>query len=401
MKFLLSLFALFQFFLPSFDFKRIETITAGIKEKPIMFWDPYILKEGNDTHLFFGTLFCKKGSQYNIAWNPQQPTDCQLKDVIFAIGYGYRKNGSGEFIFRKQPVLYPGTIGSWDDNYIETPSVVKVKNKYYLFYSAWNKRQWKRYQIGVAMLKGSGELQKELLEKNRQFKRLLAEPLLPRSSIPHRFDRDNTQEPSVIFKDGTFELFYIGIRASKKGKDIPSGEPIGEGPLRDSQSIFEELGFGQACFNSELKNIPCKNQLAKEALLTTTFKGDNFKGDYINIPEIRYFNGRYYLFYTDFSTGKGPLFKGNEIKYRTSVNLIDWSWPKLVLGPSTKGEDNWGLSAPTFAFGDNSIELYYSGWGLFSPSKGDLCLQDRFRIALNLKHSQCVSSNLGYARSSL
>lgn len=367
-----------------------------------MFWDPYVLKEGSKTHLFFGSLFCKSPAGYQLFWDPQQPKACDLKEVIFAIGYGFKAHPQDPgYKFRSSPVLAPAAPGQWDDHYIETPAVIRVEQDTYLFYSAWNQRQWKRYQIGVARLTSpTGPLEQTLLQTDRPFQRLQPDPLLPYSGQLQRFDRENTQEPSVVYRDGRFELFYLGIQARNK----QSQQPLGNGPLDDSAE-FESLSLGLACFDRQLQHQPCPQQLDQQPLLQTTFKQGQAQGAMVNIPEVRWSEAlqRYLLFYTDFATGTGPQFQGNQIAWRHSVDLKNWSAAQMALAPGADPEANWGLASPSFQLQGRQLELYYTGWGLHQPTQPQpgACFQERFRTPLDPQHQRCISASLGYAQAQL
>ncbi|HIF01726.1 MAG TPA: hypothetical protein EYG03_10380 [Planctomycetes bacterium] len=243
-----------------FQFTKTRNIPAGVAGNPVMFWDPFILRDGPKVHLFFGTVFCQKQGRAHVSWNPENPGDCAFRDedLFFAIGYGFLDERQGTAIqFRPTPVLYPGKPGSWDDYYVETPALVRKSDTYYLFYSAFPRAAAKRYQIGAATLQvGSGEsLEDALLRDEKTFERFSDEPILRPSRTGLHFDRDNTQEPSILLRNnGQFELYYLGIRATKAN----SSDQIGDAPLIDG-SQFQEIGFGRVLLDENLQRVPSTN----------------------------------------------------------------------------------------------------------------------------------------------
>ena len=62
-------------------------------------------------------------------------TDIELKKEIKIIGHA------------KKPCLTPGQLGCFDDNGVTPSSVIKIKNKIYLYYVGWKPRSTTRYSL--------------------------------------------------------------------------------------------------------------------------------------------------------------------------------------------------------------------------------------------------------------
>lgn len=371
------------------DFRPEAPLAAGLAGRPLFFWDPFIYKEGALTHVFFGSLFCRRGQTYDYTWNPANPQACRLDDAIFAIGYAL-DDGSGRWRFRHTPVLFPAAAGAWDDHYIETPSLVRAGGRYLLFYSAWPKARFKRYQIGVAALAGGSGLGKRLLDDESGFQRVGSAPLIPSGD---GIGRENTQEPSVVLNGRRLEIFYLGLVADRKG----SSQPLGAAGLSEQTADLRAISLGRRCFDFGLRALNCGPQPA--ALLQTRFEPTGPSGAMVNTPEVLLVRGRYLLFYTDLGSGRGPYFQGNHLSYRFAPDAIHWSDAIPLVGPSA-GESAWGTASPTAAVMAVSaraltLDFAFTGWGSFKPaSASGTCFEGRFRTPLDLAHRRCVTSSL-------
>jgi len=377
-------------------FRKTRNIPAGVAGNPIMFWDPFILREGPKVHLFFGTVFCQKQGRAHVSWDPKNPGDCAFKDeeLFFAIGYGFLDERQGSAIqFRPTPVLYPGKPGSWDDYYVETPALVNRAGTYFLFYSAFPKATAKRYQIGAATLTLSGgeSLEQALLSGEQTFNRFGNGPILAPGRTGSHFDRDNTQEPSILYRNGRFELYYLGIKATKPNSSVP----IGDAALIDG-SQFQEIGFGRVLFDDKLRRIPSDDD--HRAFLSTQFQESGVTGDLVNIPQIMFHDGRYHMFYAPLD-GTGPSHQNSSIAYRSSSDGIEWSQPKGLLQKGTGQEDNWGIMAPCPSINGGRFELVFTAWGHWSKLAPTQCLKGRFRtpVGIGTDHQGCLSMSLGFA----
>ena len=59
----------------------------------------------------------------------------------------------------KKPSLYPGILGTFDDNGVTPSSIIKIKKKIYLYYIGWKPRCTTRYSLvaGLAISKDNGK----------------------------------------------------------------------------------------------------------------------------------------------------------------------------------------------------------------------------------------------------
>lgn len=346
---------------------EVEIFKSGMTNTPMNLWDPYIHEDQKGTHLFFGTLFCRLKTQYTLFYSPGS---CEIDKSIFAIGYGFKAKGENDFRFRSSPVLDPGAQGQWDDNYVETPSLVKVEGNYFLFYSAWNKKAWKRYQIGVAKLESDSLNQ--LLLSDQKFSRIFSIPLIAPTHSGTDFDRENTQEPTAVWNEEKerFEVYYIGIRANQKGSTL-SLSP--EAPLDDKFADIKEIGFGRKCFDINLRSLDCENH----ASLSTRF--DDFSRlDFINMPEVKINNGQYWLFYSDLSSAGSDNdfpYGYKRTSYRTSYDGLNWSAPSII--QETLGR---GVHSPTVTFGPSGFSVFAQSWWFINANEPKDCFENYFSL---------------------
>lgn len=372
-------------------------VAAGLADRPLFFWDPFVYAEGGRFHWFFGSLFCRRGSRYELMWNPADPQACRLEDAIFALGYGLEA-GDGKWRFRRTPLFYPAPAGAWDDHYLETPSLLQAAGRFLLFYSAWPKTRYKRYQIGVATLPAAAGLAERLLDEGLHFTRWSDKPLIPSGA---GIGRENTQEPSVVRRGQRLEVFYLGLQAERR-----DGSRLREtDPLAEAQAAVRRIALGRRCFSLSLRPLDCGPQPA--ALLETRFTPKGLAGDMINTPEVVWSGRDYLLFYTDLASGRGPYFQANRIAYRRSADAVHWSEPVMLVGPEP-GESDWGTASPTAALlgmsaGHLDLMFGFTGWGRYAPVQAQpgACFQGRFRTPLDPGHQACVTSSLMRGRLSL
>ena len=392
----------------AFQFATTNMMASGVWGNPMMAWDPDIIREGNKVHFFFASLFCKKDNDWYFSWNPDDFNACSIQNVSFSIGYAFKDESvSDKFVFRPTPLIELGKIGEWDDGQIETPEVIRRGSKYFMFYSAMPKNRKTpndksaRYQIGVASIDladhGGSSLQDLLLKDTQiRFQKNIANPILPNSNIIDRFDRENTQEPTVIYRDGRFELFYTGIRADKKG----TNQPLDQDEALLDNAEFREIGLGRICLNDALSRQACP--LDDKPLLTMKFTPGGPEGTMVNMPNVYWHQNRYYLFYTR-DGGKDDNHQGEKIYYRTTLDLINWEKENLIIAGGESDEDNWGVHSPAVAMIDTDrgsfFEMVYQSWGVGPRGEDNpFCIKKRFRVSTNSDAKLCNSTAIGFAR---
>ncbi len=111
-------------------------------------------------------------------------------------------------VYPNNPILAPEQPGCWDSCALGTMTVVRVANVYHMYYEAWGKqgKGYKGYnlcdystlQIGHAVSRDGAHWTKDP-----------ANPVLPHGT-GNDWDRDGTWDPSVLYEDGQFKMWYGG-----------------------------------------------------------------------------------------------------------------------------------------------------------------------------------------------
>lgn len=206
---------------------------------------------------------------------------------------------------------------------------------------------------------------------NTMFERINPQvPLIPGSSLGH-FDM-NTQEPSIIYRNGNFEVYYVGLEFNK---DIP---------LDNLQDLAGLLGvdLGKAVFDRDYNLI--------SRTPTLLLKG-------INTIEVNEFNSKDCMFYTTFGDNDG-VHGGEEIAYRISNDQgKTWSDETIIL---SKGNDypfnNRSVLASTVFNDGKDLYMFYTA---SEVGDIDICYsapQERWGVPIN-NESQCNYLTLGRA----
>ncbi|MHC4267845.1 MAG: glycoside hydrolase family protein [Planctomycetota bacterium] len=318
----------------------VAVISAGQRKLPLIVSDPCVLKDDMGYHLFYTTPFCGKDSIYNYTWwNPISYFSCTTMDMTYSVGYAFSSDKGITWEFRPTPVILTGN-SNWENRKIETPNVVKVEDKLYLFYCAdGNSELIQRFQIGVASLYlGEKSIYDKLMIERTMFDRNgRTTPLISKNPIGF-FDM-NVQEPSVIYRNNSFEVYYVGLELKE---DIPLNNETG-------LDILIDIGMGKAVFNKNLELI----SRTVEPILTG-----------VNMIEMKYFNNIYCLFFT--TSGNGEFHKNEKIAYSVSKDSENsWSKPTVILTKSDANTfDNWGIMAPSVVFDEDKIYLFYTALGV-------------------------------------
>jgi hypothetical protein len=311
-------------------------VSSGTAGCPMFPTDPAVIKDEQGYHLFYTSLFCNASGTYHYSWDAGDLSSCDIMDVVAAVGYAFSSDGGYTWEFRGSPVVLGG-VEPWCED-IETPHVVVLSDTLYLFYSALGEYQGQpfsqRYQIGAATLVLNGEtIRQRLLGDLAEFT-IHPEPLLPYNVSSSSFD-NNTQEPSVVVKDGMFEVFYVGI-----GFSLP------DQPISASGQSITSVGMARALFDSDLQFVE---------------KPSGYILPNANITEVKYFDGMYHVFST--TLGDGEFHKSEKINYFQSDDGESWLSSGVLLSPGATF-DNWGIMAPTVVVEENEIVMFYTGWSI-------------------------------------
>ncbi len=346
-------------------------ISTGYYSLPAVVSDPFVLMDDMGYHLFYSNAFCNDGNSYLYTHDHTTNTGCNIYKGLFTIGYAFSSDKGITWEFRAEPVILNG-VAKWDQQ-IETANIVKVDDELVMFYSAYGPENNVRYQISAATLNLNGDtIYQKLMIDNTMFERVSPQvPLIPGSTLGH-FDM-NTQEPSIIYRNGNFEVYYVGLEFSK---DVP---------LDNLQDLAELRGvdLGKAVFDRDYN-------------LISRTSNPILKG--INIIEVKEFNSKDYMFYTTNLGGHGESHKNEVIAYRISNDQgKTWSDETIIL---SKGDDyafdNWGIMAPTVFNDGKDLYMFYTA---SEVGDIDICYsmpQERWGVPIE-NESQCNYLTLGRA----
>lgn len=103
--------------------------------------------------------------------------------------------------YTNNPILSPGSSGSWDAGAIETMTVVRVGDWYHLYYEGWAAGK----PNGLGVIQIGHALSREGVHWTKD----PANPVLPRGT-GNDWDYNGTWDPFVIYEDGMFKMWYGG-----------------------------------------------------------------------------------------------------------------------------------------------------------------------------------------------
>lgn len=311
-------------------------VSSGTAGWPMFPTDPAVVKDEEGYHLFYTSLFCNASGTYHYSWDAGDLASCDITDVVAAVGYAFSSDRGYTWEFRGSPVIL-GEDQSWCEE-IETPHLAVLGDTLYLFYSALGEYQGRffsqRYQIGVATLDLNGETIRERLLTDLAEFTIRPEPLLPYNVSAASFD-NNTQEPSVVIRNGMLEVFYVGV-----------GFSLADKPIDASGQSIVSVGMAKAVFNSKLQLL----EKSPGYILPNT-----------NITEVKYFDEMYHVFSTTLEDGE--FHKSERINYFQSDDGETWLSSGILLSPGSTF-DNWGMMAPTIVVEEDEIVMFYTGWSI-------------------------------------
>jgi hypothetical protein len=302
-----------------------------------MAFDPNVYVDHEGYHLFYTSIFCRQAYGYSFSWDPGDNAACDIVASVGSIAYAFSSDRGLTWVYRKSPVVFPARAG-FDSSKIETAHVFRLDDTLYLAYSADGDRNGKdfssRYQIGVArLILGGNSVREALMDESRHFERR-ATPLLSADLRPGRFD-NNVQEPSIVIRPDSIELYYVGL-----------GLAMPEAPINAPGQRILSVGLGRAILDRNL------NVLSRSPSAIATWA---------NIAEVNYFDGSYHLFAT--SDNAGEFHAGGAITYSRSRDGTTWSPPEVILSNDSPTRfDNWGLMAPTVAVGVREVIMFYTAY---------------------------------------
>lgn len=349
-------------------------IAAGLANAPVFMTDPVVYTDDEGLHLFYTAIFCQKAGKAYFAWDPAHQNDCLLVDAGGAVGYAFSDDLGLTWTFRETPVITHGPE-AWDNEKVETPFVMRTGDTLYLFYCATGDRDGQlftlRYQIGVATLALGGRSVKQAMLTDSDVMVKRPTPLLAYNLTEPAAD-NNVQEPSAIFRDNTFELYFIGLGVALPDKALDAA----------GQQITS-INFMRATFDADLQPLTGPQTLQNSWM--------------VNMPEVHYRDGTYQLFYTTSDPSLDDEFHHGEIiGYATSTDGLAWKDGGIILRPGgSDAYDNWGLMAATASFQPDQTILFYSAWGMADHPA--FPVQPGGRFGAPISQNRTVNSNIGRA----
>jgi predicted GH43/DUF377 family glycosyl hydrolase len=325
---------------PSFvrDPSDRPVVPSGVAGWPSLVADPSIIADDEGYHLFYSALFCRQpDGSYSFSWDPERPQECSLREAVGATAYAFSRDAGRSWEFRRTPVVLPGTE-PWNDGVIETPFACRVADRLHVFYCALGARAavtlQHRFQLGVATLAlGARSIREALLPTDETFVHR-KEPVVA-ADLVERYGINNAQEPSVVVRDGRFELYFVSLGLSKPGEDITA-------PGQEVSLALRLVRLDQALSPLEPPSAPLATGAAA------------------NITEVRFFDGRYHLFAT---TAELDDHENDELTYSVSGDGLHFTAPTTILRRRPgAGFDNWGLMAPTVVVEPETVLLFYTAW---------------------------------------
>jgi predicted GH43/DUF377 family glycosyl hydrolase len=240
--------------------------------------------------------------------------------VPYNIGYAVSTDGIDWLMYARNPVLQPGSPGSFDYPNIHDPFVMRDGNGYRMYYTGFT---GSRYAIGIATS-----------PDGIRWTKYAGNPVL--TAQPNPWEFAGPAEPKVIFDGTQYKMFYTGVDASGT---------YGIGLATSSD------GFAWERYSSN-PVLP---------------KGPPGSWDQYAVGTIATFfaNGKYYLYY-----GGGPY---TPIGYAISTNGVDWTKysgnPVFSPGPSGTW-DGSRVEHGSILVEGTGLKFWYSGYGYSSGLGG-------------------------------
>lgn len=319
----------------SLEFRRTPaerpSLGSGAFDTPMMVMDPCVITDQEGQHLFFSTVYCETENGLSPFWRPENGEQFDIRKLVTGISYAFSENRGESWTVRKKPLLLPAKKG-WDDYRVETATAIVHDHTLHLFYCADGKELPARYQIGEVSLKLTNQsLRQTLQDESVTLARRRDSPLLAANYRKSSF-HNNLQEPSVLFRKGRFELYFVGLQLTRPADSM-------EAPGQD----MSRIGMGRAILDDNLKVL----EISAAPVV-----------DLANIIEVKPSGNELIAFTTLAATG--PAHQGERIGYRTSKDGINWSRAREVLAPRAGQFDNWGCMSGTVVKDKDGWVLYYT-----------------------------------------
>jgi len=107
----------------------------------------------------------------------------------------------------KKPVLYPGKIGTFDENGVMGSCIVNFRNKKFLYYTGWSSSKSTPFSWAIGLAISN--------DKGKTFKRISEGPIISKNI----FDPYFVGSPTVIRERNILKMWYISTKGWKKSRN--------------------------------------------------------------------------------------------------------------------------------------------------------------------------------------
>ena len=272
------------------------------------------------------------------------------------------------------PVLTPGSKGTWDAGALGSMSVVKVGEVFHMYYEAWGTREnmstdYNSLQIGHATSNDGIHWNKDP-----------ANPVLTNGTA-NDWDRDGTWDPFVIYEDGMFKMWYgggmdnhcdWGYATSSDGVHfVKHGQISHLGHVEDDHVIHDPTSGRYAMYYWDRNHEPNGLRLAWSANETDFdfAHAQPVRIDGLPAHSMHKFthvfqeDGRWLMYFAEF---KRPGCKGCWTGYATSPDGVHWQVQNSRLMQ--------GFDAEILKVTDDLHYMYYAPDGYFDQKNCDIRL---------------------------
>ncbi len=273
--------------------------------------------------------------------------------------------------YRSNPVVIEGSGGAWDDEGLSDPCVVFAKGKFYLYYTGFDGTD---YAIGLARS-----------DDAMGFAKYGSAAVLTKGT---GYDGTAVREPSVIFEDGIFKMWYTAINGATQSiayatsKDGLSWAKYGSNPvLSKPSSGWGSVEFGDPCvikvdgvymmylsgssvLNSKLMGIATSGDgtiwtlSSSNPLVSKATSPDFGQQEICDVAVVK--DGPLFRMYF---SGRNSAIAVYKIGYGESFDGLDWDLHESVfldVGSSGTFDDTQTMS-PGVLYDDGNIYMVYNG----------------------------------------
>jgi len=327
----------------SFNGKATRVLSFGDFQKNALWSNPSVLKEGKSYVMYASANI---GGKF---------------DTVLPFR-GVSKDGL-KWTMAKKPLLQPGKKGGFDADSIESPSVVKFKGKYHMFYTGVVKgAKQKHLAVGHAVSKDG-----------INWKKVSSKALLkPTGNAGRDWNGYHVAEPgAVVFKNKIYLYFH-----ASGGRKNPKGPR--------NQSVI-----GLVTSSDGVKFSAMKQVLSQGPLYPTTAP-EAFVG--YSTPSAEVVNGKLHLFYD--VIGSKPGWEQVAIHHAVSSDGVKFKEDKKSI--IRKNDLNWTkteIKAPATLYENGKFRLWFSGHNIKNlPKSGIGHISISEPTAKNLKSSQSTKT---------